>query len=446
MRTTVVTVVALLMLATTSFAQELSDIDRRLRALEEKVGKIQQPAPDVAELQRQIEILTREIEGLKSSEHKAVAEADTQQYGLGAAASKVYRADAGVSFGGYGEFLYQNFAPSGALARQNAPKDSADLLRAVVYTGYKFNKSVLFNSELEVEHASTESGGAVSMEFAYLDYLLRPQANIRAGVILLPMGLINEQHEPTAYLGARRPEVETKIIPATWSELGAGLFGDVGPLSYRAYVVTGLNSAHIDAVNGIRESRQAGGQAVAEDFAVVGRTDWHPFEGTLFGGSLYSGDSGQSADLTSGRRLRGRVTLGEVHFDTKLRGASFRGLWARGTVGDAARINEANGLTGSQSVGSSFGGWYLEGGYELGSFAGRRELSIAPYLRYERLDTQRTVPRGFERDPANDQSLLTLGLAVKPIPQTVLKIDWQKRTNRLRTGVNQYNVALGYIF
>ena len=111
MRTTVVTVVALLMLATTSFAQELSDIDRRLRALEEKVGKIQQPAPDVAELQRQIEILTREIEGLKSSEHKAVAEADTQQYGLGAAASKVYRADAGVSFGGYGEFLYQNFAP-----------------------------------------------------------------------------------------------------------------------------------------------------------------------------------------------------------------------------------------------------------------------------------------------------------------------------------------------
>lgn len=169
MRLTVVTVVILLAFARTTIAQELSDIDRRLKALEDKVGKMQQPAPDIAELQREIEILTGEIEALKSAEHKGVAEADTRQYGFGAAASKVYRADQGVSFGGYGEFLYQNFAPSGSLARRDSPKDSADLLRAVVYTGYKFNKSVLFNSELEVEHASTESGGAVSMEFAYLE-------------------------------------------------------------------------------------------------------------------------------------------------------------------------------------------------------------------------------------------------------------------------------------
>src|ERR1043166_6490981 len=176
----------------------------------------------VAEMKRQIDILTQEIEAMKTGEAaKKPAEADTSQYGLGAAASKVYRADQGVSFGGYGEFRYQK--PQGGIA-------SADVVRAVLYTGYKFNDRALFNSELEVEHASTEfagdetrgaEGGSVSIEFAYLDYLLRPSANVRAGLVLMPTGLINEQHEPTAYFGTHRPEVEDRILPTTWTERSA---------------------------------------------------------------------------------------------------------------------------------------------------------------------------------------------------------------------------------
>ena len=378
----------------------------------------------VKELQRQIDILTQEIETLKTPQTAKPVAADTQQYGLGAAASKVYRAQPGVSFGGYGEMVYQNKDKSGA--------DTADLLRAVLYTGYKFNEKILFNSEMEVEHGSTEHGGAVSMEFAYLDFLQNPALNYRAGLVLVPMGLINEQHEPTAYLGARRPFVERLILPATWSELGAGVFGDVGTVSYRGYVVTGLNAAHFEG-EGIREGRQGGAEALAQDLAVVGRADWHPFEGTLFGGSVYSGNSGQDASFS------GRVTIGEVHGDAKFRGLSLRALYARGTVGDAARINDANGLAGDESVGKTFGGWYGEAGYNVNRW-------FTPYVRYEQLDTQMSVPAGFSRNRENDRSIFTVGAAFRPITQTVIKIDYQKLDNQAHTGTKQWNVAVGYIF
>lgn len=415
MKRVVVTAVVTLFISSALVAQQTqSDLERR-----------------VEEMQRQIDILTREIEALKNPQAEKPVAADAQQYGLGGAASKVYRAQPGVSFGGYGEMAYENHSRGRA--------DRADLLRAVLYTGYKFNDRILFNSELEVEHGSTESGGAVSMEFAYLDFLQKPWLNYRAGVVLVPVGLINEQHEPTAFLGARRPLVERVIIPATWGEIGAGVFGDVKDVTYRAYLVTGLNAAHFNSEDGIREGRQAGAQALAEDFAVVGRADWHPFEGSLIGASLYSGKAGQTANFA------GRVTLGEVHADARLRGMSLRALYARGTVGNASLINDANGLTGDESIGKSFGGWYAEAGYDLAALMSKR-WSLTPYARYEQLDTQRSVPAGFSRNPANAQNIFTLGVALKPISQTVIKIDYQNVTNKAHTGANQWNVAVGYIF
>ncbi|HYM61562.1 MAG TPA: ABC transporter C-terminal domain-containing protein [Thermoanaerobaculia bacterium] len=441
-----------ILFACAAMAQEAApspvDLEKRLKALEEKVAQIEKAAPavDLTEIQREIGILAKEIEALKTERSQKPAEADTQQFGLGAAASKVYRSEPGVSFGGYGEMAYQKFDSrkhSGAPAEMT---DSADLVRGVLYTGFKFNKNVLFNSELEVEHASTESGGNVSLEFAYLDFLSRPELNARAGVVLLPIGMINEQHEPTTYFGVSRPVVETRIIPATWGEIGAGIFGDTGKFSYRGYLVTGLDSQKFEPKEGIREGRQAGAEAKADDLALTGRLDFHPFEGTVFGGSIYSGNSAQGRRTPSGARFGGRVTLGELHADSKFRGVSLRALWSRGTIGDAARINEANGLTGDKSIGKTFGGWYVESGYDLASVWRRGDLSVTPYARYERFDTQRSVPAGYERDPENDGRIWTLGVAVKPIPQTVIKVDYQNVNNAAGTGVNQFNIGLGYIF
>src|SRR5437868_1709908 len=244
-----------LLITTTASAQTSADLEKRLD-----------------EMKRQIDILTHEIEQMKLGEKQQAAQTDNTTQG--------------VSFGGYGEFRYEN-------PKNGTP--SADVARAVLYTAYKFNDRVRFNSELEVEHATTEIGGAVSVEFAYLEYLLKPQANIRAGLVLLPMGLINEQHEPTTYFGARRPEVEDRILPTTWTEIGAGVFGDNGPFTYRGYVVTGLNSARFSAADAIHEGKQAGSEALAKDLAVTGRVDWHPIEGALIGASAYSGGSGQGA-------------------------------------------------------------------------------------------------------------------------------------------------------
>jgi hypothetical protein len=407
--------IAFCFVATAAVAQE-SDTDRRIK-----------------ELERQIDIITRELEAIKTNQKPPIAEATTQQYGLGAAASKVYRSEPGISIGGYGEFLYQKPDAHGEIA-------TADSLRAVLYTGYKFSDRAVFNSELEVEHANLERGGNVELEFAYLDYLIKPEFNVRGGLVLLPVGLTNEQHEPTAFLGARRPVVEHHIIPSTWSDLGGGVFGDIGRISYRAYVVTGLDAAGFGPEETIREGRQAGGEAAAEDWAAVGRVDYHPFEGTFLGGSLYSGDSGQGAGFG------GRVTLGEVHAQSNFRGVLLRALAARGSLGDAAAINTANGLAGEESVGKRFGGWYVEGGYDIASVVPMRNTSLTPFARYERLDTQRRVPSGFLRNPANDQTIFTIGAQFKPVPQTVIKIDWQNIDNRAKSGVNQFNVALGYIF
>ena len=404
-------------LASAAIAQETGDLERRLRALQDKVNEVE-------ELKREIDVLSKEIEALKTGQQKQTVEVTPalsgRQYGLGAAASKVYRAEPGFSIGGYGDMAYTQ-----------GETRTADLVRAVVYTGYKFNNNVLFNSELEVEHASTELGGSVSMEFAYLDFLLRPQANVRAGVVLMPVGFINEQHEPTAYFGVQRPTVERVIIPTTWSEIGAGVFGDVGRVSYRTYVTTGMDSSRFEAEEGLHEGKQAGAEAKAEDFAFVARADWHPIEGTLLGGAFYSGNSGQ------GRGFAGRVRLAEVHAESKYRAVSLRALAARASIGDAAAINAANGFTGDESIGSRLGGWYVEGGYDLGT----GNVSVIPYARYERFDTQRSVPLGFARNPDNNARLFTLGVAVKPIPQTVIKADWQTRKNK-----NQFNLGLGYIF
>jgi len=424
------------------------ELQQKIRELEAKVEQLEQrsAAPSLDEIKREIDVLSREVEALSLAQNKSVVTADQSQHGMGAAASKVYRSEPGLSVGGYGEMLYENFDGSTDAGDPSGATDRLDMLRAIVYTGYKFNDRVLFNSEVEIEHATTDDGiGEVSLEFGYLDYLIRPELNVRAGVVLMPVGLINELHEPTAFLGARRPQVEQRIIPSTWSEAGAGIFGEKGPISYRAYVTTGLNAEEFSS-SGIRSGRQKGAEAKAEDFAFVGRLDWQPVEGLLFGGSFYSGDSAQGETTSTGESFGGTVDLFEIHSDVRYRGLQFRALWADGSIGDAAAINDALGLSGAASVGSDFGGWYAEAGYDLTSIRPIGEMSLIPYVRYETYDTQKNVPPGFLRNPARDVDITTFGFAWKPIPQTIFKIDWQNVKNGAGTGVDQFNAAMGYVF
>lgn len=416
--------------------EELEEL-REERAGEADAGGDEPPAGRLAELERRIDVLAAELERLELGE--AAVRADESVYGLGPAASKVYRRDEGLSIGGYGEMLYENPESERDDGSASGASDQFDFLRAIVYFGYKFNDRFLFNSEIEIEHADE-----AFVEFAYLDYLWRPEANLRGGLLLIPMGFVNELHEPTVFLGARRPDVEQVIIPTTWRENGFGLFGEVGELSYRTYVVNGLRGESFSA-GGLRGGRQKGSKALAEDLAWVGRIDWTPAPGLLFGGSAYVGGSGQGIEDVRGRVIGLDTTILEGHAEWRWRGLELRALVARAELDDVARLNRVKGLGGSASVGEELSGFYLQAGYDV--LAGRSsERQLIPYVRFEQFDTQDAVPAGFAKNPANDVESLTVGLAFKPIDQIVVKADYQDYDNGAGSATDQFNVALGYIF
>ena len=402
------------------------------------------PAPTgvdqrIADLERRLDAMSRELEAEKAGTAMPAAPAEGR-YGMAPSASKVYEAPAGLSIGGYGEFLYQGKASTLQDGTHVGSDKSADALRMILYTGYKFSDRIVFNSEIEFEHGGYSDDhpkGEVVVEFAYLDFLLAKGFNVRAGQMLVPMGFINEIHEPPTFLGARRPLVEQRIIPTTWYENGVGLHGDLpGNLSYRLYVMDGLDGSKFSA-SGIRDGRQAGKEANAQSLAWTGRLDWTPRPGLLLGGSFYTGNS----NLTGGGPAL-QTTVADLHAEVRMGAFQARGLYARTT--NSAAYLETLGLSDpARETGTRQWGGYLEAGYDL--LGGARQALI-PFLRWERLATQAEVIPAVVKDFGTDQAVVTGGLNYKPIPNIALKADYQRLTNGARTGRNQWNLGLGYYF
>ncbi|MBT8487574.1 MAG: hypothetical protein KJO65_01990 [Gemmatimonadetes bacterium] len=390
----------------------------------------------VAELERRLDAITRELERMDLGGD--VVRADTAMQGLGPAASKVYRVERGVSLGGYGEFLYENYASEREDGSPATSTDQFDALRAILYVGYKFNDRLLFNSEIEVEHADE-----IFLEFAYVDYLINDRLGVRGGMLLAPMGLVNELHEPPIFLGSERPLTENRIIPTTWRENGVGLFGGNDAVSWRVYLMNSLDGMNFSA-SGLRGGRQKGSKALAEDFGLAGRLDYTGMLGLTVGASAYSGETAHNATL-GGTEVGGRVTIWDLHADYRARGWDLRGLIAGASVDDVSALNQMIGLTGAEGIGTSMLGWYVQAGYDVlrGSTL---EDQLLPYLRYERVDTQREVAEGFAVDPATDVTITSVGAAWKPAPQVVLKADYQLWSNAAETATDQWNVSLGWLF
>ena len=444
-----------LALASAARAQEPStpeELRAALLALQADVAQLKAQgaaAERLAELERRLDLLAAEIEKQRTGGASGATDDSAARVpGFAPGAAKVYHVAQGVSLGGYGEALYQNFAAARQDGRPANRTDQLDFVRAVVYVGYKFSDRILFNSELEFEHATTGEGaeekGEASVEFGYLEFKPWKSVGLRAGLLLMPVGFVNELHEAPVFHGARRPQVEQSIIPTTWRENGAGVFGSTGAFEWRAYAVAGLDSAGFEG-SGIREGRQGGSESKADDLAFTGRLDFTGVPGLLVGASVFTGNSGQGATVDS-RELGARVTLLEGHLQYEHRGFQLRALAARTRLGDAALINARNGLAGAESVGERQYGWYVQAAYDVMTLAPRGQWSVTPFVRYEKLDTQQRVPPGFARDPANARSLLTAGVGVKPLPNVVLKADFQRGTNAARNGVNQFNLAVGYLF
>jgi hypothetical protein len=399
----------------------------------------------VDELQRRLEILAAEVEKLRSGEDETIELSDERRRALGlapSAAATYRRKDAGLSLAGYGEALLENFKRTNEAGGAGAPVTRFDFLRAVLYTGYRFNDKFLFNAEIEVEHASE-----IFVEFAYVDYAVNDNFSVRGGMLLVPLGLVNEFHEPTVSLGAKRPETEQRIIPSTWRENGAGVLGTFGPVNFRAYVVNGLNGAAFSSA-GVRGGRQRGINARAANMAFAGRVDVTPVPGVFAGGGLYSGGSGQEGvtDAT-GAFADVDTTIAEVHGQAQWRGIDLRGLFAQANLDDAAVVTAQLRRTTPTAppVAERMRGGYFQAGYNLLSQRSS-EISLLPYLRFEQVDTQNRVPAGFARDLSRDGRFTALGVELKPIPNVVVKTEYQWITNEANTGRNQFNLNLGYAF
>ena len=413
-------------------------------------AQAQDDSTRIGELETQIEAITRDLEELTLGT-AVVNPSERGAFGMAPAAGKVYTINQGVSIGGYGEVLYQTYAGTKENGDASGKTAKLDAYRGIIYVGYKFNDKVLFNSEIEIEHGSTGLAGSASLEFAYLDYKLTDNFGLRAGLLLVPVGITNEVHEPPVWLGTIRPRSENKIIPTTWRESGFGFFGETDAFSYRAYLVNSLDGIGGGSAgskgfssSGLRGGRQKGSKAIAENFSAVGRIDYTGTPGLMIGTSLYTGDQGHNSDL-NGREVSIGTTIWEGHIKYQGRGFDIQALTALASVDNADKLNEMKGLTGSGSVGEKMSGWYAQLGYDL-LFSSASEHALLPYVRYEAVNTQVDVPSGYSSSGSKDFNVTTIGLAWKPIGNTVLKTDYEIHSNESLSGINQFNVAIGWLF
>ena len=431
--------------------KQIDEMNAKLKTTPEKTTA----QGDVQKLTRKTDVLSQEVEKLRTNLAIPEEAKYKSAYGLGPAASKVYSVGKGLSIGGYGEGMYQ-----GIVGDKNADsKSNADLERMVLYAGYKFTDHILFNSELEFEHATTGEGseekGEVSVEFAALDFFIDPIANIRAGLVLMPMGFINQIHEPPFFFGNHRPEVEQRIIPSTWRETGIGLFGQITPsLTYTTYLVNGLNAEEFRS-NGIREGRGGGSQAKAEDFGYVGRMDYTPsaLPGVSIGGSVFVGNSGQD-QVFDGQKADVFTQLYEGHLQWKYRGLEFRTLGSWGHIDDAGVLSRAaqaaqvaKGDPATEVIGSENYGWYTEVGYDVMPLLIPSSLQyLAPFFRFEKMDTIAKAPTGFADDLSQDREIYQFGLQYKPIPNVVIKADYRNFSAQKGNLPDDFNLGFGFIF
>jgi opacity protein-like surface antigen len=386
-------------------------------------------------------------------------------YGVGPVAGKVYRKDSGLSIGGYGEVLYQYNSSStefgfegeaGSPYKNPSPgpnQGKFDMLRAVLYVGYKFSDKWVLNSEIEFEHGGKSD---VYVEFLNLDYQATEELNFRVGLILNPMGFVNQIHEPTFYYGAQRPEVEQRMIPTTWREMGGGVYGRIADrVSYQAYAMVSLDGQDFNA-EGYRGGRQKGIKSTANNWSFTARADVDIISGLMAGGSIYTGHQGQNQGVGNLQ-----MTMYELHTQFKRFGFTGRALFAQSFIDDPSKVNAEltstlatvdNPLLATESL-----GWYVEGAYDIFSLLmPDSRQSLEPYIRYSQVNTQRAFQGGVNAPSAEqlangqrfNNEIITVGLQYKPIPQVVFKLDYRyEKTKETDVPIQKLvQVGVGYVF
>ncbi len=399
----------------------------------EKVWKLVQ--------QQQVEIQQLQSELLSSQKRLAAAqasfgtqtEAQTQRItqaetAIEATATAVESSiasagNSGTTIGGYGELHYNNLDN----------KNEIDLHRFVMFFNHNFNDRFSLYSELEVEHSIAGEGkvGEVEVEQAYVQWDYADSHQAKMGLFLVPVGIINETHEPDTFYGVERNSIEKNVIPATWWEGGLAFSGELAPgWGYDLATHSGLrldtDNAKASKRSSIRSARQKVGKARADALAYTARLRFNGIAGLQWHTSLqYQADLTQDdADNIGIGEIDG--TLLETNLSYQSGNFALRGLYGRWDLND--KIEQLNPGADKQS------GWYIEPSYKLLPAWGL-------FARYSSYDL--TAGAGAT---SNDQNQWDLGFNYWPHEDVVIKFDYQSQNKDKGTEVDGFNLGVGYSF
>lgn len=332
--------------------------------------------------------------------------------------------------------------------RRDTGRNSADLTRFVLGFQHRFDERTKLVSELEVEHAvsSADDAGEVAIEQAYAERQLSANWAARAGLFVMPMGLLNENHEPTAYYGVARNFVETAIIPSTWREGGVQFVGDLdNGLTLQAGVSTGFDLSKWDATDAETAESPLGAvhqemsQAKSRNLGYFSALNWRGVPGLQVGGALFVGQGGQGQ---VGVPKMG-VTLWDMHVRYTPGAWDLSALYAQGRISRTADFNVT--LVGNDYLmPSRFSGWYTQAAYKLWS---NGNLTLSPFARFERFNTREAfadIGLGLTPDAAKVESVITVGANLAVGSGVVFKADVQRY--KQSSTENRLNLGMGWAF
>lgn len=320
----------------------------------------------------------------------------------------------GVNIGGYGELHYNNWDNQ---LTGGADKEEMDFHRFVLFFGHEFTSDIRFFSELEIEHAlaGESQPGEVELEQAYVEFDLNDTTRAKGGLFLVPVGILNETHEPPTFYGVERNPIESNIIPSTWWEAGAAVSGQFGKgWSYDLAVTSGLDLATADKV---RSGRQKVANARANSLMYTGRMKFTGIAGTELAATFATQD-----DYTQGQGTKNSATLIEAH-----------GIYNHGPFGLRALYATWD-LEGKTAGYDEQTGWFVEP-----SFRVNKQFGV--FARYNVWDNQ----AGSDTD--TEYSQVDVGVNYWPHEDVVIKVDLQDQD--APAGSNEYdgfNVGIGYQF
>lgn len=385
---------------------ELMDMIKAQQAMIEKQNQM------IEQLSQKVDKVEEETVANTQAVEATVEAIETSATGEGTAWDR-------LSFGGYGELHYNNLDGSGGAS----DKKEIDFHRFVMFTGYEFTDNLRFFSELELEHSLSgdDKPGEVELEQAYIEYDFNQNYSGKVGLFLLPVGLLNETHEPPTFYGVERNNVEKNIIPTTWWEAGAGVLGkyDNG-ISWGSYVHSGLKTS-ADSSYKIRSGRQKVAEAAADDLAYTANIKYTGVPGLELGAALqYQGDITQSEDPNAGS-----ATLVEVHGTYQYEQFGLRTLFA---------IWDLDG-SGPKSIGADEQyGFYVEPSWRFNE-------SLGVFARYSEWDNQ-----AGDDSSDSEYSQYDFGVNWWLHPQVVLKADYQIQDNENGKEQEGVNLGMGYHF